>query len=102
MVAASRKEQPPFVDVRYAVRAELESLLRTGKISTVLELGWLDALFKLFRPGFVKLGVAAAFVGMLALALTISTTSTDVEMESEYNDPLITLYSGEGKWFDWL
>ena len=98
MVAASRKEQPAPVDVRFAVRAELESWLRKSRIRE--DLDWTGALVKLFKPGFVKLGVAAAFVCMLLLAFNTSISETDTEVE--YSDPLVTLYSGEATWSDWL
>jgi len=103
MVSASRNETPAPVDVRYSVRAELESLLRSGKAYEDQEPDWSQALVKLFNPGFVKLGVAAAFVCMLALDMTI-VTGGDAEAESDYDDPLVTLYSdeGEAEWSDWL
>jgi hypothetical protein len=98
MVAASRQEIPAPVDVRYSVRAELESLLRNPR--PLEELDWTSALVNLFSPGFVRLGVAAAFLCMLVLAGNSSITITDTEFEND--DPLVTLYSGEGEWSDWL
>ena len=100
MVAASRQENPAPVDVRYSVRAELESLLRNPRSPE--ELDWTSALVKLFSPGFVRVGVAAAFLCMLVLASTTSMTTADIESVSD--DPLVTLYSSEGEWsdFDWL
>ena len=102
MVAASRNESPAPVDVRYAVRAVLESLLRSGKVRE--EADWSSDIIRLFNPGFVKLGVAAAFVGMLLIAGTSSVL--DSEFESEYADPLVTLNAveaeTEAEWSDWL
>lgn len=98
MVAASRKERPSPVDVRYLVRAELESLMRNPRAND--DLDWTSALVNLFSPGFVKLGVAAALVCMLVL--TATTSFTEAEIDAEYNDPLVTLYSGEAEWSDWL
>ena len=98
MVAASRQERPAPVDVRYAVRAELESWLR--KPGRTEDLDWTRALVQLFRPAIVRLGVATAFVCMLILA--INTSISESETETEYNDPLVTLYSGEATWSDWL
>jgi hypothetical protein len=98
MVAASRKEVPSPVDVRHGVRAELESMLRTGTVTRSQGTDWINALVSLFNPGIVKLGLAAAFICMLAVDFSISTS--DVETESD--DPLVSLYSGEGEWSDWL
>ncbi len=100
MVAASRKEFPSPVDVRYGVRAELESMLRSETTHVEQETDWIQALVNLFNPGFVKIGVAAVFVCMLAI--DVSTTLSSSEPEPEINDPLVTLYSGEGEWSDWL
>lgn len=100
MVAASRKESPPSLDVRYGVRAELESILRSGTAQLEREIDWIHALISLFNPGFVKIGVAAVFVCMLAI--DVSTTLSSSEPEPAINDPLVTLYSGEGEWSDWL
>jgi hypothetical protein len=100
MVAASREESPPPVDVRYSVRAALESLVRNPR--PIEELDWSRALVKLFSPGFVRLGVAAAFLGMLVLAGT--TAMTPKEVDADYDDPLVTLYSDAAgaEWSDWL
>ena len=98
MVAASRKEVPAAVDVRYGVRAELESMLKTGTVNGNQSTDWISALVNLFNPGIVKLGLAAAFVCMVAVEFSISTTNVEIESE----DPLVTLYSGEGEWSDWL
>ncbi len=104
MVAASRKESPAPVDVRYAVRAMLESLLRSGKLREGVEADWTSDIIRLFNPGFVKLGVAAAFVGMLVLAGTNSVLES--EYDSDYADPLVTMNSVEAEadteWSVWL
>lgn len=100
MVTASRKEAPAPVDVRAGVRVELENTLRSPKNRREQETDWTGALIGLFSPGFVKLGVAAAFACMLALDL--ATTLDNTESETNYNDPLVTLYSGEGEWSDLL
>ncbi|MCB1122421.1 MAG: hypothetical protein KJT03_12785 [Verrucomicrobiae bacterium] len=102
MVAASRREQPPVIDVRYAVRARLESLLRKGDLFDEVEPDWEAVLIRFFKPGFVKLGVATAFVCMLVLAG--KTIIPDYEVESQYGDPLVTLNSAqeEAEWSDWL
>lgn len=100
MVAVSRKESPAPVNVRYCVRAELESMLRSGTVQDMRETDWINALVNLFNPSFVKVGVAAVFVCMLANDL--STTISNAESETEIEDPLVTLYSGEGEWSDWL
>lgn len=98
MVAASKQEQPAPVDVRYSVRAQLESLLRNPR--SLDELDWTSALVKLFSPGFVRLGVVAAFLCMLVLAGTTSVTEAD--LDAEYADPLANAYSGDADWSDWL
>ena len=102
MVVASRKETPGPVDVRYAVRAVLESLLRKGQIRE--ENDWTSDLIRLFNPGFVKFGVAAAFVAMLALAGKSSIL--DSEYDSDYADPLVTMNAvdveADAEWSDWL
>lgn len=104
MVAASRKESPAPVDVRYAVRAVLESLLRKGQVREGDETDWTGDIIRLFNPGFVKLGVAAAFVAMLVLAGT--TSVLDSEYDSDYADPLVTMNAvdveAEAEWSDWL
>lgn len=100
MVAASRRESPSPVEVRYGVRAELESILRSGTAQLERETDWIHALVSLFNPGFVRIGVAAVFVCMLAI--DVSTTVSSSEPEPAINDPLVTLYSGEGEWSDWL
>lgn len=102
MVAGSRREEPPSVDVRYAVRAQLERRLRNGNILEAREPDWAGVLVRLFKPGFVKLGVAAAFVCMLVLAGTI--VLPNYEAESQYGDPLVTLNAVEEEavWSDWL
>ncbi|MDG2166854.1 MAG: hypothetical protein P8L44_02880 [Opitutales bacterium] len=104
MVAASRNESPAPVDVRYAVRAMLESLLRSGNLREDAEADWTSDIIRLFNPGFVKLGVAAAFVGMLVLAGTNSVL--DSEFDSDYADPLVTMNTveadAEAEWSDWL
>ncbi|MDA0348500.1 MAG: hypothetical protein O3C20_13960 [Verrucomicrobia bacterium] len=98
MVAASRKEVPSPVDVRYGVRAQLERMLRKGRVFENQSTDWINALVSLFNPGIVKLGLAAAFVCMVAVEFSISTS----EVETESEDPLVSLYSGEGEWSDWL
>ena len=100
MVAASRKETPSPVDVRYSVRAELESLLRTDRVNEESDLDWTNALVRLFRPGFVKLGVGTAFACMLVLSGTSSATEAD--LDADYADPLANAYSGDAEWSDWL
>lgn len=98
MVAAGRKEKPALVDVRFSVRSALERMPRMGMNNE--DLDWIGALLNLFSSNFVKLSVAAAFLCMLAV--DISTSLNDTEIQSENNDPLITLYSGEAEWSDWL
>ena len=104
MVAASRQESPAPIDVRYAVRAVLESLLRSGKVREDVNADWTSDIIRLFTPGFVKLGVGAAFVAMLVLAGT--TSVLDSEFESDYADPLVTMnevdVEAEAEWSDWL
>jgi len=104
MVSASRNESPATVDVRYAVRAELESLLRRGQVRKDVQADWTSDILRLFSPGFVKLGLAAAFVCMLVLAGT--TSVLDSELDSDYADPLVTMNSveteSESEWSDWL
>ena len=100
MVAASRKERPSPVDVRYLVRAELESQLRSGSVGEDQEADWINALINLFNPGFVKLGVAAAFTCMLVLSGTPS--AENVDLDPDYADPLANAYSGDAEWSDWL
>ncbi len=96
LVSASRKESPAPVDVRYRVRVELEKILRLPRKD---EVDWVEALIKLFNPNLVKVGVAAALVSLLLVTAVIPVENEGV-LESE--DPLITLFSGEGEWSDWL
>ena len=82
----------------------LESLLRSGNLREDAEADWTSDIIRLFNPGFVKLGVAAAFVGMLVLAGTNSVL--DSEFDSDYADPLVTMNTveadAEAEWSDWL
>lgn len=96
LVSASRKESPAPVDVRYRVRVELEKILRIPRKD---EVDWVEALITLFSPNPVKAGVAAALVSLL---LVTAVTPVDNEGALESEDPLITLFSGEGEWSDWL
>ena len=96
LVSASRKESPAPVDVRYRVRVELEKVLRLPRKD---EVDWVEALINLFSPNLVKVGVAAALVSLLLVTAVIPVENEGVP---DAEDPLITLFSGEGEWSDWL
>ena len=96
LVAASRKESPAPVDVRYRVRVELEKIL---SVPLKDEVDWVEALIHLFSPNLVKAGVAAALVSLLLVTAVVPVGN---EAVAESDDPLITFFSGEGEWSDWL
>lgn len=97
IVKRSREEFPPELDVRPAVRARVESELRTASVAQRSpSLALLDGIFELFSRPFARVALGACFA--LAVLVAIATTSTtevseltgnEIEVVENFNEALV-------------
>jgi hypothetical protein len=92
IVARSREESPPAINVRPHVRARLEALLRS-RSSAIRETptGALDAILDLFSRPWARITLGACF-GVAALLTLLTTASVEIsdltDRETDYTENL--------------